>query len=232
MLDILTEPKWFFGTDLRVLPEWFSGYDGIAQLIFSVVTLIVSMYAFKVFRLTQKKESRDLGLGFLFISISYSVWALLNLGVMARLSGFLCSILNLCISNVLHELWIYIYMILFIIGILVLLHISLKNASYKVSILLALFFFLVMFFSTKTLFFFYLLTSVVLIFLLVHYFQHFQRKNQTRPLMMALAFLFLVIGNILFVFGLSSGTAYMIGLLFEFTSYMTILFSLPISLRK
>ena len=58
---------------LYIIPEWFLGYDIALNLLFGIITLIVSLYAFKIYRLSSLKQSKLFGISFSFISISYFV---------------------------------------------------------------------------------------------------------------------------------------------------------------
>lgn len=64
---------------LHIIPSWFINFHVIFQAIFFVATAIIAGYAFMIYHLSKQKESRNLGLAFSFLSLSYLILATVNM---------------------------------------------------------------------------------------------------------------------------------------------------------
>lgn len=232
MINLLEEPEWLFGLDGKNIPGWFAGYDWIAQILIAIITFIISIYAFKIYKLSRKKESYYLGLGFLFISISYFTWSILNLDVISNIGNFLCTTTNLCIINLLVHISIYIYMLLKITGLLTLTYMTLKVKSTRTYTLLLIMLILILLFSNRVLFFFFLLSSLLLFYLVLHYGINYWKNKQIKHLLMGIAFGLLFLGNFGLVLAISNAFYYVLGNIFILIAYFLILVNVMAVLRK
>jgi hypothetical protein len=232
MINLLKEPRFFFGIDNEKVPPWFAGVDGIVQLVVAIITLILGLYAFKIYRLSGRRRSLHFGLGFLFISISYLVWAVLNMAVLSNISRLLCKETHICIIDILIDTSIYIYMLLFITGLLLLTYSTLKRKSRETHILLFVIIILVLFFSKKVLFFFYLLSTILLLYLVLHYIRDYFVHRNPKVLIVGSAFLLLSFANLQFLFGLTDGFNYTIGNIFTLAAFLLIILSFIFVLKK
>src|SRR3989344_7613445 len=102
-------------TQIYLVPRWFQGYDVTFEIVFALITLAVSLFSFKIYKLSQQKESKYFGISFLLISLSYFVWAFLNLRLVSEIKEGV-SALELKDLLVFSTASIYIYMILAMVG--------------------------------------------------------------------------------------------------------------------
>ena len=87
--------------NLSFIPSWFFGYGVILELAFAVITLAVSLYSFKIYRMSDQEQSRLFGISFLLFSISYFIQSALNFAILSELNEKFFSIMEL--QKVLNE---------------------------------------------------------------------------------------------------------------------------------
>jgi hypothetical protein len=68
-----------------IMPTWFFGMDVAFQLVFTLVTLAVSFYAFKIYKLTGQRQSKLFGISFLFFAIGYFIQSFFNFAIISTL---------------------------------------------------------------------------------------------------------------------------------------------------
>ena len=217
---------------LPIVPEWFFGYDIFLELAFAIITLVVSFYAFKIYKLSGQRQSKLFGTAFLFISISYFIQSFLNFFRISVLDENICEALKIVSVNFLNTTGIYTHIIFFGIGLITLTYMTLRIKNAKTYSLLAILFLLSILFSSNTLFLFYLLSSILLIYIVTHYLINYLKNKQTKTLLVLVAFAFLLFGSIHFIFSVNHGLYYVIGHFLELIAYLLILINLILVVKK
>jgi len=77
---------------IYLVPQWFFGYDSILELAFAIVTLLVGVYAFKIYKISGQRQLRLFGTAFMSFSLAYFVISYLNFCVISELKGDLCEL--------------------------------------------------------------------------------------------------------------------------------------------
>lgn len=217
---------------IHAVPSWFCGYDAFVELIFSLVTLLVGIAAFKVYALTRKPASRLLGYSFIFISLSYLILAIYNFFLLADINTKICMVANISNVALFSALQMYLYLIFHMVGILILLYMTLKIQDTRVFILLV---FLTLFstiISFQSLFAAYILSSIYLLFIFHYFLGNFLRKPNCHTRLTMFAFGFLLIGNILFIFSFTHPAYYLVGHITKLIAYVMLLWNLVAIIRK
>nr|MCK4929463.1 hypothetical protein [Nanoarchaeota archaeon] len=217
---------------LPIVPEWFLGYDIILELAFAIITLIVSIYAFKIYKLSGQRQSKFFGIAFLFISIAYFIQSFLNFVILSKLNENICRGLKIASVNFLNSIGIYAYIIFFGIGLITLTYMTLRIKSAKIYSLLLIIILLSFLSSSNTLYLFYLLSSVLLIYIFIHYLMNYLKNKQAKTLLVLVAFAFLLFGSIHFIFSVNHGLYYVIGHFLELIAYLFILINLILVVKK
>ena len=230
MLDFIKEPQWLFGPDQKFLPIWSIGIDSYIQLFNFLVTLIIGLAAYKIYKLSQKKESLLLASGFFSISLANLVWSMLNTAIILKLGIALCDEIHMCQTNLIIDILIYLHMFLKLFGFMLLAFVSIKEIRAFVLIFLS--YMLVIIISNNTLFFFFLFSSLLLFYLLLHYGSNYAASKRIMHLLMAISFGFIAFGHLFFLFGLQLSLNYLIGNFFVFMGYVLIMFDLIFTLKK
>ncbi|MGV8172538.1 MAG: hypothetical protein ACP5OA_07655 [Candidatus Woesearchaeota archaeon] len=212
-------------------PEWFFGYDIALEVIFAIVTLIVSFYAWKIYKVTDERNIRLFSLAFLFISVSYMVQSLLNIIMLTQMEDEVCSLINLQSIYLLNLFGIYLHAILFLIGLLLLTYIALKIYSLQTFVLLFILVFTSLYVSPYKTLLLYILSTTLLGFISYYYIANYWNNRKSTTLLVAIAMVILFAGYMHFIFATDNQTYYVMGHVFELIAYILVLINLTIILR-
>ncbi len=217
--------------NLGIVPNWFLGYDVALELLFFLVTLAVSWFSFKVYKLSDQEGSKLFSNGFFLIALGYLAFSATNWIVKVK-ADMVSSELKLLQLRMFQIAGTYVYMLLFLVGLLTLTYMTLKGQDWKTYTLL-LFLVLISFtFVEQVVHFFYLTSAVFLLYLLWFYIQNYRKKADARSLRIMLAFGFLFLGRTQFIFAKTHELFYPLGHLLEMIAYCLILVSLIRVIRK
>jgi len=214
-----------------VTPDWFFAYSIGLEIFFAIITLIVGIYAFRVYRLTEERSSRLFGTAFFFIAISYIVQATLNFVVLERLEDAISSMINLKQVYLLNLLGSYAHALLFLVGIWILTYLTLKVKNSRVFTLMLCVLLLTIFFSANKIFMFYVLSSILLLFTVIYYFMNYLNNKKLNTLLVLIAMIFLLFGALHFMFAVEHEIYYVLGHILEFIAYLLMLINLLIILK-
>jgi len=218
--------------NLYLIPNWFFGIDVVFELAFAVVSLIVSLYAFKIYKLSNQTQSKLFGFSFLFFSISYFIQSFMNFAIISKLNENVCVALKFQSIDALNTLGIYAHILFFTLGLATLTYMTLRTNNKKLHsliIVIAIFFIL---FSANKIYSFYFLSSIFLIYIVSHYFLNYLENKQTKTLLVLIAFIFLLFGNIHFMFAVNHILFYILAHFLELISYSLILINLLLILKN
>lgn len=218
--------------NIYLVPKWFFGYDVILELAFAVITLIVGIYAFKIYKLSGQGQSKLFGIAFLFISVSYFIQSFLNFAIISKIDENICAALKINSVNVLNSIGLYAYALFFITGLLTLAYMTLGVKSAKIYSLSIIIIILSLLFTPNELYLFYFLSSVLLAYIFAHYFVNYLNNKKLNTLLVLIAFAFLLFGNIHFIFSVNHSMYYVIGHFLELIAYMLILVNLVLVVKK
>src|SRR3989338_2560777 len=160
-----------------VSPSWFFIYSIILEIFFAIITFILSYYAFKVYKLTDQRQSKLFSAAFLLISLSYLAQAILNLVILEQLADRVVSIINLQNVFLLNLFGLYAHALLFIMGLLVLAYLTLRLENINALFLgIAVIIVSIYMASNKTVLF-YLLSTILLVSIVINYFMIYAKSR-------------------------------------------------------
>ncbi|MGV8150198.1 MAG: hypothetical protein ACP5NV_00545 [Candidatus Woesearchaeota archaeon] len=214
-----------------VSPNWFFVYSIILEIIFAIITLIVSFYAFKVYKLTDQRPAKLFSTAFVFIALSYTIQAMLNAIIWWKFDSQVVHMINLRDAALLNLFGLYAHALFFIIGLLILCYVTLKADSIKTLLLMVALVVGSIFFSTNKLFLFYVLSSIVLVFIILHYFVNYAKNRTPNTFLVLVAMIFLLFGTFHYLFAVEHEIYYVIGHVLEFIAYLLILTNLLVILK-
>ena len=217
--------------DFAIIPRWFFGINIGLELLFAVISLLVSTYSFKDYKLSGQRQPKLFGISFLFISVAYFIQSLLNFALISKLTESVCMMAKMSAIHNLNITGIYAHILFFTAGLITLTYMTLKLKDNRIYILFFMLVFLALFASANKLYLFYLLSSILLIHICYYYFRSYLNTRQVRILIVFIAFVFLLFGRIHFIFALNHGTYYVIGHFLELIAYGLILANLLIVIK-
>ena len=212
-------------------PQWFYGYDVGFELLFAVITIIVAIFAYRIYKATNQNYAKYLSIAFFLIGLSNIFQSIINFLILTKLNENICGFVKIQSVAYFNTIGAYIHMILFLIGLVYLVFMTFKSENKTILTLLVLVSLLSMFLSSNILYTFYLLSSIYLIIISLYFIRNYLKNKKTQTLLIAVAFLFLLFGSIHFLFSVNHQLFYAIGHLLEFIAYVLIFTNL-IMVRK
>jgi hypothetical protein len=204
-------------------PEWFYGYDAGFELAFALISLVVALFAFKIYRKTSQRLVRLFGFSFLLISISYFIESILNYLIVRFLNGQMPVVQKLTSIAGFEYIGILTHIVLMTIGLSILFYATLKEKRLRILWFLILIALSAILFNENTLYMFYLVSTIYLIFISWHFILNYLRNRQVKTLLIAAAFVFLLFGSFHFLISVNHQLFYVIGHILEFFAYAFIL---------
>jgi len=215
-----------------LVPPWFFGYDVVFEVIFALVTLAVSLYAFKIYKLSDQHQSKLFGISFLFFSFAYIMQSLLNLAILFKLNESICEVVKIQSVNTLNALGMFSHMFLFLMGLVTLAYMTLKTKNGRVYSLILVISILSLLMSFNRFYWFYFLSSILLIYICMHYLANYLKQKQANTLLPLTAFLFLLFSHFHFIFAVNHSIYYFLGHILELAAYILLLINLTLILKK
>lgn len=214
-------------------PEWFMGYDVVLEIVFAVITLMVSIYSFRIYRLTNKRSIRLYGFGFLFISIAYFMLLIANIAGFAVLSSSTLSpamkLLEYMNANI---IGMQLYIMLFTAGLITITYMSLGIKNEKLYALLLVPTLMVLGLSSNRFLLFHIVASFLLLYIVLYYHDCYKKNKNKNLLWTMFAFILLFLSMLVFVLSEGYVLFYVFGHFLELASYLIILIELIRVIKK
>ncbi len=203
-------------------PTAFLEYDIALEFLFALVTMLVAIYAFKVYKSTSQKQIRTFGIAFSFISLAYLIQAIFSIFALATLGELACDQLALQ-TVILNTLGFFGHIVFFITGLALLVYMSFKTNKIRILWLLLLTSIIGIFLGQNIYYSFYTFTSIFLLFLTWRFIENYLKNKQSKSLIIAIAFTMLLIGNLQFLISIDNQIFYISGKSLELVAYMLIM---------
>ena len=217
---------------IYAVPPWFCGYDALVEVIFAVMTLLVGVYSYKIYKLTAHRASHLFSLGFFSIAISYIILALYNFLLLTEMNQKICAIANISNVTLFTNSQMYLHLFFYLIGLMILLYITLKVPCKRVFSLLGLLVFISFVFTLHNPFGAYILSTVLLAYIFWYYMNNYLSRPILSKQLVMIGFGMLLGANILFIFSFDYGAYYIIAHIIKFIAYSIILINLIVLLRR
>jgi hypothetical protein len=214
--------------NIFITPKWFYGYDVVLEVLFAVITLLVSFYAWRMYKVSGERNLRLFSMAFLFIAISYIFQSILNFLIMEQFDDDLAGMINLNSVYLLNLFGIYIHAVLFLVGLLLLTYVALRIYSLRTFVLISLLVFTSLYFSPYKTFMLFFTSSLLLGFIVYYYLMNYWASRKATALLVLIAMILLFVGYIHFIFATDNPNYYVVGHLLEFVAYILVLINLLI----
>jgi hypothetical protein len=199
------------------------------EFIFGIVTMVVSLMAYRIYKITNQKQSKFLSFSFFFISLGYFVQALFNLLILLELRKEISSLIMLVNRIYLFDrIGLSLHIFMMITGLVILLWMTLRSERTRTLWLLFILTMVSMYFSVNKLYMFFVLSSLYLAFISHHFIRNYLEKRQLPRLLVALAFASLFVARLHFLFIQNSILFYHIGHVIEMVAYTFIIINLAL----
>lgn len=212
------------------VPQWFFGIGITMEVLFALITLTIAFFAFKTYKIASQSQLKFFAISFSLISLSYVIWAALNFFLLSEIKdGFELQLGSLMSAAYLVN---FIYMFLFIAGLITLVYATfdIKNGKiYYIMLGLAL---VGIASSLNKVATFRIIAIFLLTFIAFHYLYKCAEKSKANTRFVLVSFILLFISNVVFLFGSQFYYSYIFAHLLELGAYVLMLVSLFSSVKK
>jgi hypothetical protein len=227
-------------------PEWFNGWDIAFDLIILVVAMLIAGYSWRVYQINKENKFAYFSLAFVFVAIgmlskSFSSGVLYFTSLRDVTASVLAPVVGpkLSLSHLYYRASFFFQMASFLGAWLLIFFISQKSRArlrklHEVT-QIALFIYLVLLISIVSNFsyFVFYLTSMVLLGLIVlNYYKNYLNTKNKNTFRVMLAFIYILVGNIFFVFVFLFQSLYVLGELFMLLGFLQLLLTYARVRRK
>lgn len=219
-------------------PEWFRGFDLVFDVIGLVIALMIAAYSWRMYKMSDENKFAYFSIAFVLLAIGLTVKAFTH-GVLyfTPLRDSVTEVLRptlgskLKFSDLYYRAAFFIQMISMLGGWLLIYFISQKSRSrltkfYEVS-QMALFVYLILLISIVAnfqYFVFYLTTAVILGMTVLNYYKNYlNTEGNKNAFKVMLSFLFILFGNIFFIFVYLFESFYVFGEVFMLVGFLLLL---------
>ena len=217
---------------MNIAPSWFFGYDIALELIFAIILIVIASFAFRIYKKTSEKKIALFGASFLLIAISYLIQSVFNFMTLYKLNEQVCQVIKIQSVIFFNNAGLIVHIFLMTVGLAILTFITFKDKSYKLLWLLLVLSLSAVFLSGRLIYAFYLVSTIFLIFIEWHFVSNYLKNRQTKTLLIALAFLFLLCGSFHFLASVNHHLFYAIGHGLELIAYVLIAINFYLVLKK
>jgi len=215
-----------------ISPTWFFGVDVAFELLFTLVTLALSFYSFKIYKLSGQRQSKLFGLGFLFLSIAYFIQSFFNFAIISTLGENICAIAKVENIRSFEIFGTYFNMVFFLVGIILLTYMVLRTEDKRILAILLSTSLIALFLSVNPSYLFFILTFVLLGFIVHHYAVNYKNHRKSTTLIVLIAFSFLFLSQVIYLIAVKEALFYVIGHFLELIAYSLILINLVLVQKR
>jgi len=214
----------------------FYSIDSFVEFLIIIVSIIISYYSHRVYKLINDKNYQFFSFAFLSIAISFVFKILSNLTILNKITlenaNFIFVIWHQLEYMQLINFWSFIFYKTFhLIGFLILFFIVTRTKNKEKIFLFIYFCIVAIFLSIYFNFIFHLTTVFILFSLTFHFYENHKKINSTNSLLVFIAFLIMLISHFFFVFSDMSPLFYLTGEILLLIGFLSLLVN-QIKLKK
>lgn len=219
-------------------PDWFHGIDTTIEILSIAVAFMVSLYAYKIYKLTKQKKYAYFSAAFMLASIAYIFKVISEVVIYSHyveqhiLGPFVISKTVIQPVTWIHNYAHSLFSLLLLFSTFILLMVTLEVKNKHLLVLLTYFMVIITLISDSAPFIFHLTNVLMLSMLVLHYYNNHARIQTKQSLYVTLAFLSMLISHIILIFKEYDPDIYATGLLFQLIGFGTLLYAFILVKRK
>jgi hypothetical protein len=217
---------------LNLAPPWFFRYDVALELLFAVIALMVSIFAFKIYKVTNQNQIKLFGISFSLISISYFIQSIFNYLIISKAKENIYMIFKIQSIAWFDSMGLYAHIIFMTIGLAVLAYMTFRTKKIRILWLIITMSLLGIFLSVNPFYTFFLFSTIYLVFLSWHFITNYLQNKQWKTLLIVVAFLFMLFGSVHFLVSVNHQLFYVIGQILELFAYSLIFINFYLVRKK
>ncbi len=216
---------------LYLVPKWFVGLDSALEVLFALISLFVAVYSFRIYKMSGQRGLKLFGISFSLISLSYFIWAILNIFILDKLKDGIIGIPLEHLAS-LSSIGFAAHIILFTVGLATLAYTTFRIKNYRVYLLLIVLTVMSIAISINKVMAFYIVSSLLLLSIVSYYSLECNPKKNPKSIMVLLAFISIFASTVILIFATRSYLYYVLAHALELLAYLLILASLVLTLKN
>ena len=219
-------------------PRWFYGIDILFEIFFVFITLLISFYGYRIYKLSKNKEHKYFSISFLLIAISFAFKILTNFDIYFNVFrtmkiGLHTLVLSyLYNSGIIYVTGLFIYKLLTTLAFFVLLLITTKKHSKNDVYLIVYLIFISTIFSSFTYYIFHITLVIILFFLCSYLYNNYEKRKERSKFLVFFSFLMIFLGQFAFMMIFLATEFYVVGEIFLLAGYSILLYNYLLVSRK
>ena len=208
-------------------PEWFLGSDVSIEIFSFVILILVSILAFKNYKLSEKKSTLHLGLGFLLIalaelaSIAAKFPIYYDFGVVQNIGSAVVNYDIVRTVDIFYYICFFFSRFLTLLGLYVLYKLPLEKISGE--FFLYVYFITIISIMSQSFYYIYNFTAlIIIIFIINKYYKIYLKEKIRNTKILVLAFAILGVAQIIFLFS-KLAVVYVAGQTMQLIAYIALL---------
>ncbi len=215
--------------ELFIGPRWFLGIDTLFELISIIVSFLISLFAYKIYKLASQKKYLNFSLAFFLIAIGLFFKIISNFVVfyktVEKTFYGLFTVTYTYSFNSINLISLFLFRFLTLTAFLMILANILKIKDKRIITLMLFFTVIATIFSNYAYFVFHLTLALILGFISFYYFKNTKIKRSRSAFMVMFSFLALFLSQILFVFFALDHGFYAFGEILQLVGFLFLLFA-------
>jgi len=183
---------------LHVMPSWFLGTNIFFECLFFIFAAAIAIYSLRIYKITNQRESKIFGIAFSLIALSRLALVFINSFFITLASGGLRVLEFEDIAGI-KDVAVTAYVSLFILGLITLVYLSLKQKNARSYLLLVLLSAIALASGINKSLLIYSLSFIFLVLISVNYVREFKRTKNKNTFLVASGFILLAISSLLLV---------------------------------
>ncbi len=223
--------------ELLLRPEWFIGAESIFETISLIITLVISFYAYRAYRLSSNRKYFYLTVAFLSMSAGFFFKLLSNAVVeFFILFSDLSRVVPYLRASQIYTGSLILFVFFVIGGYIVLssLASSVRDKKIIVAFLLIALLCAVLVREARSFTFFYFFSFVMLaVYIIPYMYNNYKKQKSKNSYLVFLSFLLLAVSNLLFIFiSVKGPSLYVVGNSISLAGYLLLLINLFLAIKK
>lgn len=213
-------------------PTWFAGYDIALEFFFAIISFAVAFFALKAYNATGQKQTRLFGISFLFISTAYLAQGAFNIFSIIEATEKTCPFSEMQTVLMLDTIGVLANIILMTIGLSVLTYMTFKTDKKRVLLTLILISLAAVWLSKDIVVMYFLISTIFIAIISWHFIENYKKSKKKNALLIMIAFIFMLLGRIHFLFAVNHQLFYALGHILELMAYLLILWNFYLVFKK
>ena len=215
-------------------PQWFSGFEHLFEIISLLAAIFVGYYSYRVYRYTNQPKYRTMAAAFIIIALSFGLKVLTDVGVRAQVAemGGIQNIYQVLEVGMMLQSGYLAMRFFMLLGLVLLLKLAFDIRENRLLLLLAVLSILTTFLSHSVYYAFHIAAALMLGFIVEFMYRNFRNKKTKPACAVLLAFTFLFLSQLAFMFVGQSSKLHALGETLQLGGFITLIVNHVLLLRR